>query len=153
MGPFIPRLSRDHCQPSRHGAVTAARVPRIKLPISISVALSPHQTPYSPPQAYQSKTAHFLETAIWTTDQNLKVLKRDNEIKGKGTAFEFPRVPCITPEQVAAPGAVRSDWPDLCSRPTFVSTAALLQHCSAWTRYNVLHISTQIVLYLHLAME
>ena len=45
-------------------------------------------------------------------DQNLKVLKRDNEIKGKGTAFEFPRVPlhdCITPEQVAAPGAVRSD--------------------------------------------
>ena len=104
MGPFIPRLSRDHCQPSRHGAVTAPRVPRIKLPISISVALSPHQTPYSPPQAYQSKTAHFLETAIWTTDQNLKVLKRDNEIKGKGTALNFPGSPALPLSRWRPPG-------------------------------------------------
>ena len=109
MGPFIPRLSRDHCQTSRHGAVTAARVPRIKLPISISVALSPHQTTVPFKLTNNLKLPIFWRLQSEHLDQNLKVLKRDNEIKGKGTAFEFPRVPCITPEQVAAPGAVRSD--------------------------------------------
>ena len=105
MGPFIPRLSRDHCQTSRHGTVTAPRVPRIKLPISISVALSP---PTVPRKLTNLKLPIFWRLQSEQLDQNLKVLKR-KEIKLKGTAFEFPRVPRITPEQVAAPGAVRSD--------------------------------------------
>ena len=94
MGPFIPRLSRDHCQTSRHGAVTAARVPRIKLPISISVALSPHQT--TVPRTLTSlKLPIFWRLQSEHLDQNLKVLKRDNEIKGKGTALNFPGSPAL----------------------------------------------------------